>query len=241
MRHSEPIVTRVTALDIRLDPGPLAFAERRAGEIAARWRRSVAANPALYDGPILLFSRVAAGGGQLTANAHVARFSAMLALLAEGDPDGRAANLFGSAAIVAADGALLLGRMGPRTASPGEVKLVGGTPDLSDVVDGERVDILGSIRRELGEETGLDAAAAAIEPELRVVVDGPLVAVIAVLRFADPAARLVERVEAFLAADAEPELAGVVALRPGERLDAVATSRYTLAFLADFVGGPQQG
>jgi len=238
---SEPAVFAIDALDLRLSAEPLAFAAREAGPIAARWAAAVAANPALYDGPILLFSDVAVEHGRLRATAHRAGFAALLHLIAVDDAEGRAKNLFGSAAIIAADGAHLLGRMGARTAFPGTVKCAGGTPDELDLRPDGGVDILGSIVRELAEETGLDAAAARREPCFVVVVDGPLVAVHAVLHFADPAAALVARIEAFLAGEAEPELAGVVAVGPGDRLDGRPMPGYTGAFLAGRFGRPLEG
>jgi hypothetical protein len=222
----------VTDLDIRVVAAPLGYEARAAAEIAAGWSTAAAANSALYDGPILLFSAIAAKpGGTLAARAHRTRFSVLLALVNDGDAEGEAKNLFGSAAILGSDGAFVLGIMGAHTAFPGDVKFVGGTPDLSDV-DGEgRVDILGSIRRELGEETGLAATEAEIEPVLRVVTVGALVSVVAVLRFPEPAAAIARRIEAFLASETDPELAGVAVVATTSDLDGLRLPSYTRSFL----------
>lgn len=238
---ADPAVHAVRHLDIRMSGEPLPFAVREAGPIGERWRAAVAANPALYDGPILLFSDFTVADGRLSATAHRTGFSSLLHLVDVDDREGRAKNLFGAAAVVAADAVHLLGRMGPKTAFPGTVKCAGGTPDDLDVRDDGRVDILGSIVRELAEETGLEAAAARHEPDLVVVVDGPLVAVHAVLHFPEPAAALAARIEAFLAADADPELAGVVAIGPDDRLDGHAMPGYTRAFLAGRFRRQHQG
>lgn len=224
----------VARLDIRVSPEPLAYRARHAAVIEARWARAQAANPHLYDGPILLFSGVAIEPGErLVARAHRTNFAALLALVADGDPLGEAKNLFGGAAVIGSDGGIVLGVMGVTTAFPGDVKLVGGTPDEADVAADGSVDIVGSIRRELGEETGLDAAAAEIDADCAVIVDGPLVAVIARIRFPEPAAAIAARVEAFLAADPNPELAAVAVVRRGDDLDALQLPGYTRSFLVD--------
>lgn len=236
---SDPVVpgpvVSVAGLDIRLVDGPLPFAEQRAAAIAERWRRTVAAKPALYDGPILLFSGIAVDGDRLVALGHRARFSALMVLVEDGGAESPGANLFGAAAIVSSDGAVILGCMGAHTAFPGVVKFVGGTPDEADLRPDGTIDIAGSIARETAEETGLVAAEAAVDPRFLVVADGPFLAIVQVLRMPETAAALIARIDAFNAAEAEPELAGAVAVRPGDRLDGVDMPGYTRAIVADLL------
>ena len=74
-----------------------------------------------------------------------------------GRPPAGVRDCFGAAAILTADGAFLLGVMGPHTLNAGEIYFPCGTPDPADIIDG-KVDLDLSIRRELKEETGLDIA-----------------------------------------------------------------------------------
>ena len=71
-----------------------------------------------------------------------------------GFPDRAVRNCFAAGAIRASDGAFVLGVMGPQTANAGKIYFPAGTPDPGDVV-GQEVDLAGSVRREIAEETGL--------------------------------------------------------------------------------------
>ena len=92
-----------------------------------------------------------------------------------GRPPAGVRDCFGAAAILTADGAFLLGVMGPHTFNAGEIYFPCGTPDPDDIIDG-KVDLDLSVRRELKEETGLDIAEFEVEPGWTTVVDGPLIA-----------------------------------------------------------------
>jgi len=213
--------------------GAPSFAISRRAEIEARWHSAVAANPALFNGTVLVFEDMAVDGETLTATGRPVDYATFSAFIAWNGPDAGLVNLFGAAAIVSADGHLLLGRMGASTDDAGTIKLVGGTPDLSDVgADG--VDLTGSIAREMEEETGLRAADATADPDLLFVFDHPYGAVAQVLRFPQSTDALVARIEAHLAAEADPELAGIVVVRtPGD--DAVLTCPPYTRAIARFI------
>jgi len=230
--HRLPPTAGATGLDITLSPDPLAFSVREEARIAATFAAAKAGNPALFDGPILLFSRPRTDGSSLAATAYRTRYSSLTTLIAHPETGRDAYNLFGAAAIVGSDGGIVLGRMGPRTAGAGEVKFPGGTPDEEDVTAAGGVDIVGSIVREMAEETGLSVSDARLDETLILVDDHPYFAVVGVLRFPEPADRLAERVRAFLAADPDPELAGVEIVRPGASLDPAIVPAYTRAALA---------
>ncbi len=76
--------------------------------------------------------------------------------------------------------------MAAHTVPAGQIYFPCGTPDLSDIVDG-KVDLDFSVRRELKEETGLDAAEFMAEPGWTAVIDGMLIAMIKILRSVESA------------------------------------------------------
>jgi 8-oxo-dGTP pyrophosphatase MutT (NUDIX family) len=137
---------------------------------------------------------------------------------------------FGAGAIVAGDGAILLGVMGAETFSAGLIYFPCGTPDPDDIVDGT-VDLDFSVQRELKEETGLDVAEFDAEPGWTMVVDGPLIAQIKVLRSNETSTVLRERVLAHLASEPHPELADIRIVRGSADFDS-AMPKFVTAFLA---------
>jgi len=114
------------------------------------------------------------------------------------------------AALVSADGAFMLGRMSDHTANAGRIYFPAGTPDLNDV-KGTRVDLEGSVLRELEEETGILPAEVTCEPGWTIVFEGPRIACMKITRSRLTVAELEARFTAFIAAEEAPEL---VALHP---------------------------
>ena len=137
---------------------------------------------------------------------------------------------FGAAAIVAADGAFLLGVMGAHTFNAGRSYFPCGTPDPDDIVAGQ-VDLDVSVRRELKEETGLDITEFAAEPGWTTVFDLPLIAHIKVLRSRDSAEALRARVLGHLARERQPELADIRIVRGPADFDPTMP-RFVTTFLA---------
>ena len=215
------------AAEVRLDAQPPAFVGGQAAEIAADWARATAENPKLFNGRVLLFDRPELRGGVLKSAARPVDFAAFHYWLFRDDRDPRLANLFAAAAPLSSDGRLILGRMGEGTLLEGSVKLACGTPDLNDVTADGRVDLEASLLRELAEETGLDGTTARADPDFLLVDDFPFVAIVRVLRFAEPAAVLLERAAAFLAADPDPELSAVLAVATATEARALGVPPYT--------------
>lgn len=205
-------IAEVAAIDIRLSAEPWDFAAAHAAEIEANWQRRRRDNPALYNGKVLLVGKVALEaapqGARLEGACFIAEYKAFQAWRDFGWP-GEARNLFAMAALRSADGAYLLGEMAPWTANAGQIYFPAGTPDLDDLA-GERLDLDGSVWRELREETGLGDADFAEAQGWSVVFDGALIACMKRLQSPLPAADLLARASAFLAREKNPELARLI-------------------------------
>src|SRR5207245_10440426 len=110
-----------------------------------------------------------------------------------------------------------LGVSASHTANAGKVYFIGGTPDPHDVA-GERVDLERSVLRELAEETGLSAETVRPEPGWHAIFDEARIAMVRVLRTAEPAAALREKILALLARQRRAELAELSGARIGAGL-----------------------
>lgn len=210
MREGETIV-EVDAVECAFEPGPWAFAHERASEIDAHWQDARRQKPSLFNGRVLLQRRGAikasADGRPRFHGAYLETdFKAFLAWRDFGCPPAGVRNGFGMAALCSADGAFILGEMAPHTANAGRIYFASGTPDLNDVSNG-RVDIEGSVRRELVEETGIDPDDVVFDPGFTVVMDSLRVGFMKRARSPETAEALVARIHAFLARDPHPELA----------------------------------
>jgi 8-oxo-dGTP pyrophosphatase MutT (NUDIX family) len=204
-------IVEVDAVDCTLEQQPWDFAIERAADIAAHWAEALRRKPKMFDGRVLLQHRGAVehdpDGLRVFRGAYLETdFSAFLAWRDFGFPEAGVRNGFGMAALSSADGAFVLGEMAAHTANAGRVYFASGTPDPGDVRDG-RVDIEGSVRRELIEETGLPPDAVSFDPGFTLVMDRVRVGFMKRVRSPEPAEALVARIAAFLAAEREPELA----------------------------------
>jgi 8-oxo-dGTP pyrophosphatase MutT (NUDIX family) len=116
------------------------------------------------------------------------------------------------------DGAFLLGVMAGHTANAGRIYFPAGTPDPDDVV-GATVDLAGSVRREVVEETGLAFDTLDAEPGWVAVLAEPRIALMKVLHARESAAELRARILDHLVREREPELADICVVRGRDDLD----------------------
>jgi 8-oxo-dGTP pyrophosphatase MutT (NUDIX family) len=221
------VIHRVTALDLSFAPAPWPFAEVRRAEIDAHFAIKQRERP-IWNGRILLARNPDFSGGRFSADYFDTDFASFLAWRDWGFPDTEVFNGFGVGALRCADGAFLLGEMGPHTSNAGRIYFPAGTPDPDDVSDGA-VDISGSIAREVLEETGLTPADYCAGPHWDCVAAGAAIAIIRILNVEGSGEALRARVEANLARQQQPELSAVHLVRGVDDLTA-DMPRYVSAF-----------
>jgi 8-oxo-dGTP pyrophosphatase MutT (NUDIX family) len=224
-----PVIHRVGALDLVVEPWTWPFAEQRRAEIAAHFALKQREKPAIWNGRVLLGRNPVFSGERLSAGYFETDFASFLAWRDWGFPDPSVFNGFGMGALRCADGAFVLGEMGQHTSNAGRIYFPSGTPDLDDIRDGA-VDIAGSVARELEEETGLAPADYASEAHWHCVYTGPALAMIRLLRVDMPGESLRERIEANLDRQREPELSAIHLVRSTSDLRP-SMPRFVTAFI----------
>ena len=209
------VILPVDAVDVRLDPGQHPFERDNAAAIAENWRRESAANPALFDGTVVLLAELAYRGGHLVGRCHAVRYSTFLHWRNDRTVAG-AGHAFAHAMLVSADNALVAIRMGAHTVNAGRIYFAAGSFEPIDFAGGQ-VDIGANMIREVREETGLDLAVAEQDERYHLLSTERGTVVFRRYRLAEPAGEIARRIDAFVAAETEPEIEGPVIIRhPGD-------------------------
>ncbi|MFN3892285.1 MAG: NUDIX hydrolase [Beijerinckiaceae bacterium] len=201
------------------------FAQERAEEIDSNWRKLCAQRPGVFDGRVLVTDRWAieerADKRVLVTRHFATNFRNFVAMRDWNFPDPQVRNCFAAAALMSREGHWVLGEMGGHTANAGRVYFPCGTPDMDDV-KGSRVDLAGSVLRELEEETGIGPREVSVDPGWTIVFESGRIACLKIVRSPLATHELVARVRGFLASEKDAELSGVhvvrsrADLRPGE-------------------------
>lgn len=205
-------IARVRDVDVRLDAGQHPFEAANEEAIEANWQAEVAANPALFDGRMMLLSSLELQGEHLTGRCHEVRYATLLhwrkhrAVAAE--------HAFAHAALISTDDCLVAIRMGAHTANPGAVYFAAGSFEVEDFVDG-RCDPEANMVREVGEETGLDISALRREEEMHLFSLDSSTALFRRYWLDMTAAEAEAHIAAFVKGEAEPEIEGPVIIRRG--------------------------
>jgi hypothetical protein len=224
-----PVIHRVTALDLRVRPAPWPFAEARREEIDAHFAEQKRTKPKIWNGRVLLARHPVFTESCFSADYFETDFASFLAWRDWGFPDRDVFNGFGMGALQSSDGAFVLGEMADHTANAGRIYFPAGTPDLDDIREGQ-VDIAGSIKREVEEETGLAEKDYTTEPHWDCVVTGASVAMMRLLRVDMPGEALRARIEATLARQQQPELCAIHLVRSPRDFTA-SMPRFVTAFI----------
>jgi hypothetical protein len=227
---SEITIVPVERLELVFAPRPWPFASERRAEIDAHFAALRRSNPALWNGRVLMLYEHAIKEGVFHGAYLETDFASLLAWRHWDAPDPDVRSCFAMGALRGSDGAFLLGVMGVRNSTAGQIYFPAGVPDPSDI-HGGRVDLAHNVMREVGEETGLAAGDFDLAPGWITVLAGPRIAQMKMLRARETAAALRARILAHLANEAQPELADVRIVRGPQDFDPMMPAFQT-AFLA---------
>jgi len=216
------------------------FAQKEADRIDRHWAKLTAENPHLFNGRVLLMQDYTLGRDDshrlLSGHGFEVDYKAFQAWRDFGFPGAPVYNCFAMAALVSADGAFMLGQMNSHTASAGRIYFPAGTPDPSDLMDG-MIDLEGSVRRELEEETGLTPSDVTIEPGWTLVFDLPRLACMKRVRSPLTAKGLQERFADFAATESLPELSALVPVFSPDDFDEERMPQFMLTYIRHALKG----
>jgi 8-oxo-dGTP pyrophosphatase MutT (NUDIX family) len=222
MRFDLPLerIAAVDAVDVRLAGGPHPFEVEQGAAIDLNWAREKAANPALFDGTVVLLSDLVLRGRTLAGTCHAVRYATLLHWR-HSRPAG-AHHAYAHAALVSSDNALIAIRMAAHTANPGKVYFAAGSFEPEDFVDG-RVDVAANMAREVREETGLEIGAAPRDAGYHLFSRAGSTVIFQRYWLDETADGLADRIRAFVATETVPEIEGPVTIRSADdRPDGIA-------------------
>jgi 8-oxo-dGTP pyrophosphatase MutT (NUDIX family) len=225
-------IVAIDRVDVAVEPWSWEFAVTRREQIDRNFARRQREQPALWNGRVLLLHRYEVRDRVLHGACFETDYASFLAWRDGMFPVPGVFNIFASAALRSADGAWLLGEMGPTTAAAGAIYFPCGTPDPEDVTAEGSLDLTGSVTRELLEETGLDIDAFESTPGWTMVVDRGFMGLMKVLTARESAEALRGRIMRHLAADAHPELCDIHIVRGRSDFKA-RMPRFLVAYLED--------
>jgi 8-oxo-dGTP pyrophosphatase MutT (NUDIX family) len=206
----------VDTVDVRLVPEPHPFETANADAIASNWHHEIAANPALFDGTVVLLSELAYRDGTLRGCCHAVRYSTFLHWR-RNRADSGAEHAYAHAVLAARDGALVAIRMGLHTANAGKVYFAAGSFEPIDFPDG-RVDVDANMIREVREETGLHIGGARRDPRCQALSTTRGTVIFRRYVLDENADDIAASINSFVAREPEPEILGPVIIRSPDDL-----------------------
>jgi hypothetical protein len=206
-------IVPVNSYDLEVTDKAWEWAADNAPAVKRFWKKAIVDKPSLFNGQVLVMGEHEIAGGCLSGTVHKTDFASFLYYKDQGLPeDAGVRNVFGCAVVRSVEGHLLFGRMAPYTASSGRVYPMAGTPDLDDIKDG-KLDIEGSVQRELHEEAGLFTTDAIRQPGYLLIENAGMSALCAVFDFAASSRDLKMRMMRHIDLQDEPELDEIVVFR----------------------------
>lgn len=219
-------VHRIDFCDLRLSGAAWAYAHSNREAIERGWQSALYKNPAYFNGVVHLIDRLERDAHGISAGLLRTDFKSYLHWREAGYPEAGVLDGFGSALLIASDGAIVLGRQRAGNVNGGLAYLPGGFIDADDVLAEGRIDIAASIAREVCEETGLTPADLIAKSGFLLTETGAHVSFAIAYDAPENAASLKARIERHIAADPGSELIEAVIVRGAADLTGLAMPRY---------------
>jgi 8-oxo-dGTP pyrophosphatase MutT (NUDIX family) len=228
-------ITRLKRLEARLEPVPWDFATEHRAEIDAHWASLIAQKPArfngLFNGTVLMQHRWSLQDDVYETDYTPVDYASFVAWIQLGQPGAPRRNGFAMGALESTDGAFVLGVMAAHTVNAGKIYFPGGTPDLHDVTTDGRVDLGGSLTRELFEETGLRPDEVTIREEWVLVTESYRAAFLKPALLAYDAETARQIMLGRLASHTDEELADLVIVRQPSDINEAKTPEFAAAYM----------
>ena len=210
------LIVPVDVIDVRLDPEPHPFETANAAAIEENWRAETQANPSLFDGTVVLLSRLAYDAGRFEGRCHAVRYATFMHWRRE-RANTAAGHVFAHAMLVSRDNALVAIRMAANTVNAGRIYFAAGSFEPVDFADGA-ADVDFNMIREVAEETGLDISS--VRRGVRHYALSTERGTVLFRRYFldENADQIARRIEVFVAGEMDPEISGPVIIRSADDL-----------------------
>jgi 8-oxo-dGTP pyrophosphatase MutT (NUDIX family) len=207
------LIAQVAELEARFMPKGWRWAAENQAAIQENWAARMRDKPRMFNGRVLLMSDLELAGETCRTTYFETDFADFLGWRDLGYPDASIANGFAMGALRGSDGAYICGVMAGHTANAGRIYFPSGTPDRSDLRPDGTVDLLGSVIRELKEETDLPPDGYRVADGWILVRQWPAVACLRLITFPEPAEAVATRIRANIARQDDPELSDAKVIR----------------------------
>jgi len=225
-------VIKLDHVEISAEPWNWEFAITQRDQITRYFAHKKKEQPALWNGQVLLMHRHTISNRVLRGGCFTTEFANFLAWRDWNYPDSTIRDFFAAAGLCSADGAYLVGEMGPHTSRPGLCYFPCGTPEPDDLRKNGVLDLAVNLQRELREETGIELRELEAEPGWTLVHDRGIFALIKRLTALQSAAQLRSRILRHLASERLPELNDIRILNGPADIDH-RIAPFVVAYLED--------
>jgi 8-oxo-dGTP pyrophosphatase MutT (NUDIX family) len=223
-------VISIDRLECTAAPWSWTFTRDRSAEIDAFFAAQQRANPALWNGRLLLMHEIAVVARTLRASFFETDYASMIAGIEWGVIGQEVLAGFGAAALLSSDRVFITGLMANHTRNAGMICFPSGSLEPADVTGGNGVNVEACVRRELEEETGLTQNDYRCDPGWYGINAGQRFPLFKIVRSNETASILRDRILANLANQERPEFSEIYLVRDAHDLHAAMPS-WMIVFL----------